>query len=363
MNVDDNLEPAPGPPECPRCHSPIEVGVARPCPRCGLSLGADGGLPRTLGVDSAWPDEAPPLDLKQLGKSALAIAGIVGVLLALGLAGIAIASSGPTRDAAEAHLSSRPEAVASLGSPVTVRYSMMISGPGSREDGTPRRTYIALMSGPKGHGLGKISSLGNGHSPVFSQTAFRRFSEEWVEISRRPPLAVAPGPVLAATQEARAHLLEQRYDKALAAIDRVLEKAPRWSESWYLRALAARGLGDLDQARGDAQRALELEHPHFQVGQLAVELLPEGAPPRAAVEIWNRFLLGHPDEPNARVELALAQLEVGDLALARSTLASYCGLGHARACEGLQAVESGSLRPTRIGRPIHPPSDAPTEMP
>jgi len=322
--------------ECPRCRAPFEPGVTRGCRSCGLALGAEGGLPYALDADSHWPNVAPPFDPRRLLRGLLAGSGLVLGLLAFCLLILNAIAGGAARDAAFDHLSQQPQVVAALGRPVSLRFSLWL--PTQASSGGAR--YFLLLGGPEGLGLGRLEIVNS--QPSFHRYAnagFRTLSGDWVALGRRGQPAQAPAPVLAAIQNARAHLQEDRLPAALDALDRAVALAPGWAESWYLRAVTLRRMGERSLAREDVRRALDLGYPEIEAATLAVELLPEGSAPTLALDIWNAFLLGSPEHPNARVELALAQLAAGDLALARATLSSFCARGHARACEELRAVD------------------------
>lgn len=340
----------PGQAECPRCHEAFEVGVARACRSCGLALGADGGLPYALFSDSVWPDAKPPLNPKKVAKGLAAVSGIVGGLLVLCLGVLAGLAAGPDRDAAVERMIEQPEVIAALGQPVTLRFAIQASGPvtgGFREIRT--RTFLLLLEGPRAHGLARVTLSSNGGSLRQVPAAFRTLSGSWEDLVPLPRLGMAPSSVLAALQSARAHLHQEEYAKALEILDAALVTTPRWTETWILRALALRGLGESPRALADVKRALLLGATEFEAVRLYIELLPEDAPPHLAVDAWNAFLAHTPDDANARVELGFAHMAAGSVLIARPTFTSFCTLGHTRACEGLAELDAGAAPPPEAG--------------
>lgn len=115
------------------------------------------------------------------------------------------------------------------------------------------------------------------------------------------------------TREAIAAMQANQLQVALAMLDVVVSKAPRFAEGWNKRATVLYMIGQLDRSLEDCGKVLALEPRHF--GALAgVGLIRIGkGDKKGAMSAYRKVIEIYPLSPGARANLeALEQAVEGD---------------------------------------------------
>jgi tetratricopeptide (TPR) repeat protein len=185
-------------------------------------------------------------------------------------------------------------------------------------------------------------------------------------------LAIHPRFVNALLAQGLCYLAQSRWKNAAEVLSRAIEKEPQYADVAYAYAVAAFGMGELEEARTSLCAGLAV-NPRFWRAQVALALIdresgrhdaafagleaalahhvPQGpllwAPEHplerrelGAIAFWSSAVLSHPDYPDLHLQLGLAQLQIGALEGAEAAFANAVALqsGYAEAHAGLGKV-------------------------
>lgn len=98
--------------------------------------------------------------------------------------------------------------------------------------------------------------------------------------------------------------------KSLAAFGRVVEMAPDFAEGWNKRATVHYMMGSYAASVNDIQRTLDLEPRHFGALSGLGLILDAVGKGEAAVKVWERALVIHPNMPEIRSRMQKLKREL-----------------------------------------------------
>lgn len=149
--------------------------------------------------------------------------------------------------------------------------------------------------------------------------AYQRNDHERARAMYEKALAVSRGRYeLAALNLALVDSAEDRYEEALARLDQVLEKNPKYATALVNRGVVKRKLGRDDEARQDFERALELEPRSASARYNLARLLVDTKDVEGGVAQYREVLRIEPGHRGAGVNLGVELMDRGDLEGARS---------------------------------------------
>jgi serine/threonine-protein kinase len=147
------------------------------------------------------------------------------------------------------------------------------------------------------------------------------------EIARRTPPPAGPGPsVEELLTRARAEVDAGRFDAAMAILTDLLQKKPELTEGRILRANCFLGLGNLRNARLDAEEALKLQPASFPALLVVARVLAEEKKWAEAAAHYTRCIAADPSRAEAYVGRSKTFLARGDHDPALRDLREACRL-------------------------------------
>jgi len=133
---------------------------------------------------------------------------------------------------------------------------------------------------------------------------------------------------------------EGKLEEAIAAYDDLLFASPDDAKLHYWRGDAYLRLKDLDRALRDMRVTIDLDSGYFDAYLAADYILFQSQQWDAIIDLWDRYIFGHPENAEAYYQRAGTKYHKGDLRASREDAQKACDLGKKEGCSWAQRLTS-----------------------